>query len=89
MVCLLILLLLVRASDQNIIDRQGILTQILLVAGSKIVLLKSKHTVTNIMNVHRFSGDERPLPKNRLVRIELWLSSKRGQGIHDKRFWEP
>ena len=41
----------VRASDQSIIDRQGILMQILLVAGLKIVLFTSKHTVTNFMSV--------------------------------------
>ena len=33
---------LVRASDQSTIDRQGILMQILLVAGLKIVLFTSK-----------------------------------------------
>ena len=49
---------LVRASDQNIFDRQGILMQILLVSGFNVVLFTSKHTVTNI-SVHRTSADER------------------------------
>ena len=49
---------LVRASVQ-IIYRQGILMQILLVVGSKIVLFTSKHTVANIMSVHRPSVDKR------------------------------
>ena len=43
--------MLVRASDQSIIDRQGILMQILLVVGLKIALFTSKHKVTNFMNV--------------------------------------
>ena len=34
----------VRASDQSVIDRQGILVKISLVAGSKIVLFTSKHS---------------------------------------------
>ena len=41
----------VGAFDQSIIDWQGILMQILLVSGLKIVLFTSKHTVTNIMSV--------------------------------------
>ena len=56
-----------RDSDQNIIVRQGILMQILLVVGLKIVLFTNKHTVT---------ADERLLPidtrpQNRLVRIRV------------------
>ena len=42
---------LVRASDQSIIYRLGILMQILLAAGLKIVLFTSKHIVTNYMSV--------------------------------------
>ena len=53
---------LVRASDQSIIDRQGIPMQILLVAGLKIVLVTSKDTVTNFMSAHRPTADERLLP---------------------------
>ena len=45
------LMILVKTSDQSIIGRRGILMQILLVAGLKIVLLTSKHTVTNFMSV--------------------------------------
>ena len=53
--------ILVRASDQNIIERQGILMQIYLLltcCGFNIVLFTNKHTVTN-MSVHRSSADER------------------------------
>ena len=50
------MLIVVGAYDQSITDRQGILMQILLVAGLKIVLFTSKHTVTNIMSVHGSIG---------------------------------
>ena len=43
----------VRASNQSIIDRQGILMQISHVVGLKIVLFRSKHTVTNFILVPR------------------------------------
>ena len=43
---------LVRASDQSIIDRKGIMMQIFIVAGLKIVLFTSRHTVTNFMSDH-------------------------------------
>ena len=45
-----VIILVVRASDQNIIDRQSLLMQILLVACLNIVLFRSKDTVTNIMS---------------------------------------
>ena len=41
------------ASDQSIIDPRDIPMQILLVAGLKIALFTSKHSVTNFMSVHR------------------------------------
>ena len=73
---IIIQLVLVRASDQSIIDRQGILMQMLLVAGLNIVLFTSKHTVTNIMSIHMPNADERLLPtdtrpENRLVQIRV------------------
>ena len=48
---------LVRASDQNITDRQGLVMQILLVAGLKIVLFTSEHTVTNVVSVRGANND--------------------------------
>ena len=42
--------------------------QILLVAGLKIVLFTSKHTVTNIMSVHKPSADVRLLPSTLVPR---------------------
>ena len=83
--------LLVRASDQSIIDRQGILMQILLVAGLKIVLFTSKHTVTNFMSVHRLGVDKRLfpptlVPRTDLRELALWLSSGQFTGVSAKEF---
>ena len=65
--------LLVRASDQSIIDRQGILMQILLVAGLTIVLFTSKHKLYECSQVEcwRTSVLADIRPKNRLVRIHV------------------
>ena len=78
---------LVRSSDQSIIDRKGLLMQILLVVGLKIVLFTSKYTVTNFYEcsrwtvhidcsrilVHRLSADERLLLPTLVPRINLCL----------------
>ena len=45
--------------------------QILIVAGSKIVLFTSKHTVTDFMSVHRSSADIRLLPPTIVPRTDL------------------
>ena len=51
--------------------------QLLLVAGLKIVLFTSKHTVTNFMSVHRPSADERLLvPRTNVYEFALSLSSR-------------
>ena len=83
--------MLVRASDQSIIDRQGIVTQILLVAGLNIVLFTNKHMVTNIMSVHRQSADERLLsptlvPRSDLCELALSLPSRLFTGDAAKEF---
>ena len=66
--------MLVRVSDQSIINPQDTLMQILLVACFNIVLFTITHTVTNIMSAHRPSADERLrsptlVPRSRLVRL--------------------
>ena len=74
----------VGVSDQSIIDREGILMQILLVAALKIVLFASKHAVANLMSVrgalykttvtipvHRLSVYERLLLPTLVPRIDL------------------
>ena len=62
-------LTLVRASDQNIIDRQGLLMQILLVAGFNIVLFTSMRTQLQIFMCSHGLIDTRP--QNRLVCIRV------------------
>ena len=83
--------LVVRASDQSIIDRQGLLMQMLLVDGLKIVLFTSKRTVTNFMSVHRTSADKRLLPPTLVPRTDLCeftlsLSSRPFTGDAAKKF---
>ena len=63
--------------------------QILLVAGLKIVLFTSKHTVTNIMSVHKRSVEKRPLPlvpRTDLCQFALSLSSRQFTGGAAKEF---
>ena len=68
-------------------------------AGLKIILFTSKHTVTNIMSAHRPSADELLLSSTLVSRIDLCefslsLSCRPFTGdaakeYHNKRFREP
>ena len=76
----------VGAFDQSIIDRQGILMQILLVAGLKIVLFTTKHTVTNFMSVDERLLSPTLVPRTDLCEFALSLSSRPFTGDAAKEF---